>query len=67
MNDYVIAILAWIGFSPILGLALGRLLHRSGRPVSGDPFLNRGRPPGLPCFVANQVVAVKHASSRSAV
>jgi hypothetical protein len=63
MNVYVIAILAWVAFSPVFGVVLGAVLRRAGRPA-GDPGLNYGRPAGLPVVIAHQVVAVKHATSR---
>jgi hypothetical protein len=67
MNVYVMAILAWVGFSPVFGVAVGTMLRRAGRRprALGDPFLNHGRPHGLPCVVANQVVPFKRATSRT--
>jgi hypothetical protein len=66
MNGYVIALLAWLGFSPVLGVAVGTFLRRADEAPRrlGDPSLNVGRPKGVPYVITNQVVAAKRAGGR---
>jgi hypothetical protein len=67
MSGWVIVVLAWVGFSPILGLVLGRFLGRADDLAqrAGDPALNLRRPDALPAFVATQLVPSKPAGPYS--
>lgn len=66
MSDWLIAVLAWVGFSPILGIALGKFIGRADElsRTHGDPALNLRRPAALPVVIATQAVPAK-AYSRS--
>ena len=66
MNNYGLALLAWIGFSPIAGIAVGNFLRRADEKTRacGDRAVNVYRPDRLSQASALQVVRVKQASSR---
>ena len=63
MNDVVLGLLAWVGFSPIAGIAVGNFLRRTDERsrAHGDPAMNLRRPELLPRVVATQTVQCKPA------